>query len=217
MNNRAILQSTTMKYFREFMAHGLIVFLTGLLLLNAVAVVILPYSPMVWAYVAIGIAIFGISEYVVHRYLLHQFPKLMPKAYQGHVAHHDFPTDEKYLFGPIGYDAVSYSIVYILLWALTGKVSTVFALVLGVCLCQFYYQWKHYVSHRPIVPVTPWGRWLKKKHLLHHYLDEHSWYGVSNPVMDYLLGTGSMKGKGTPLGGGGSGDGGRPDGVKLGG
>jgi sterol desaturase/sphingolipid hydroxylase (fatty acid hydroxylase superfamily) len=30
---------------------------------------------------------------------------------------------------------------------------------------------------------------MKKKHLLHHHLDDHAWYGVSNPVLDVLLGT----------------------------
>jgi sterol desaturase/sphingolipid hydroxylase (fatty acid hydroxylase superfamily) len=186
-----------MKNVKEFMLQRLILFLICIVFLNAVAACLMPWSFSSLVFLAAGIALFGVSEYVVHRYLLHQFPKLMPKAYQGHVEHHEYPTETEFLFGPVRYDVITYSSLYLVLWLLTGNVRTMFAVALGASLCQLYYQWKHYVSHRPIIPWTPWGKWLKKKHLLHHYLDDSSWYGVSHPWMDFLLGTGKTNGKKT--------------------
>jgi hypothetical protein len=49
----------------------------------------------------------------------------------------------------------------------------------------FYYEWVHYVAHIPFNPVTPFGRYVKKYHLWHHFKNEHFWYGVTNPSMDF--------------------------------
>lgn len=51
------------------------------------------------------------------------------------------------------------------------------------------YEWKHYVAHRPIKPITKFGVWVKKLHLLHHFKNENYWYGVSTPFVDILFGT----------------------------
>lgn len=44
-----------------------------------------------------------------------------------------------------------------------------------------------YVTHRFAFHAA--GRWMKKYHLLHHYLNERLWYGVTNPSMDLLART----------------------------
>jgi sterol desaturase/sphingolipid hydroxylase (fatty acid hydroxylase superfamily) len=51
------------------------------------------------------------------------------------------------------------------------------------------YEWKHYVAHRPIKPITKFGRLIKKLHILHHFKNENYWYGVSTPIFDGLFGT----------------------------
>ena len=33
------------------------------------------------------------------------------------------------------------------------------------------------------------GKYLKEYHLRHHYNDEHTAYGVSNPLWDYVFST----------------------------
>lgn len=138
---------------------------------------------------ALGALVYAVAEYVVHRYLLHEFPKLVPTLYRGHVEHHKHPQELKYLFSPVYYDVLIYSAYIPLVWLLFRQFSVVVAVVTGSLLFQLYYQWMHYAAHRPIVPRTAWGRWMKKKHLLHHYKDEYAWYGVSNPALDYVMGT----------------------------
>ncbi|MBB6633635.1 sterol desaturase family protein [Cohnella thailandensis] len=145
-----------------------------------------------------GAVVYAIFEYLVHRFLLHRFPRIAPAMHRGHAEHHRHPTELEHLFSPIRYDAVLYLGYSLANLAIFRDWRLASAVVAGSALFQLYYQWMHYAAHRPIKLATPWGRWMRKKHLLHHYLDEQSWYGVSHPVMDYLFGTSkpqSKKGK----------------------
>jgi hypothetical protein len=178
-----------MQYVREFYSHRLIVFLLLVCIGSGLTVLLAKGSVISWVGFAAGIVLVILTEYLVHRFILHEFPKLIPAMYRGHVAHHEHPTDTDHLFGPVRYDLTAYLFIFALLWLCSGNVHLAASFVLGAVICQLFYQWKHFVSHRPIVPITPWGKWMKKKHLLHHHLDDHAWYGVSNPVLDVLLGT----------------------------
>ena len=56
----------------------------------------------------------------------------------------------------------------------------------GSVLGLLWYEWVHYVAHIPFVPKTPFGRWIKKYHLWHHFKNERMWFGVTNPSMDFV-------------------------------
>jgi 4-hydroxysphinganine ceramide fatty acyl 2-hydroxylase len=182
-----------MRYYGEFLSHRLILFLLVVILLNGVLFFSSAGGAAAWLAIVAGMVLYGIIEYIVHRYILHQFPHWMPKAYQGHVAHHQHPTDAQHLFGPVRYDLIGYILFFSVLWVFTRNIHWTSAVVLGTSVFQLYYQWKHFVAHRPIVPWTPWGKRMKKWHLLHHYQDPKHWYGVSHPFMDFLFGTGRGK------------------------
>ena len=51
------------------------------------------------------------------------------------------------------------------------------------------YEWSHYLIHSPYVPRTPLFRAVWRAHILHHYKNEQYWFGVTNPVADYVLRT----------------------------
>lgn len=176
-------------YYREFFSKSKIQFL---LLVAGTSLVLscLNFDGMrtVVAILA-GAILYAVAEYVVHYTLLHEFPHVVPALYQSHMKHHQYPKEMKYLFGPMWYDVVIYTVYLAIMWAVFRDFSLVEAVIAGTSLYHLYYQWMHYIAHRPVKPITPWGRWMKKKHLLHHYMDEHSWYGVSHPTMDYLVGT----------------------------
>ena len=55
-------------------------------------------------------------------------------------------------------------------------------------LALLHYEWVHLVAHLPCVPRTTAGRWMKRYHLRHHFVNEKLWFGVSNPIMDLLHG-----------------------------
>jgi hypothetical protein len=44
-------------------------------------------------------------------------------------------------------------------------------------------------AHSVQAAITPYGRWIKKYHLWHHFKNEQLWFGVTNPSMDYVVGT----------------------------
>lgn len=184
-----------MRFYKEFFSNGMIRFLTGLFLVSGIVTGLTYRGLSTWIAVASGFGLFGIFEYITHRYLLHRFPFIAPKMYAGHEAHHKDPNNGQYLFGPVRYDMIGYAALIIALLAVSRDFAYTCAAVTGCSLLQLYYQWRHYVSHRPVRLLTPWGKWMKKKHLLHHHQDEHSWYGVSNPVFDYLMGTWKPKPK----------------------
>ena len=178
-----------MRFHREFVFNPMIMFIMAVCLTSSVIVVITYRGPSSWLGILIGMVIYAVMEYLIHRFVLHQFPRIAPAMYRGHVEHHLHPTDTKHLFSAVPYDIGAYTVLFLILYIFSRDLPFIFAIIAGTSLYQLYYQWMHYVAHRPITPMTPWGRWMKKKHLLHHHLDEFSWYGVSHPFLDVLLGT----------------------------
>ncbi|HZZ65409.1 MAG TPA: sterol desaturase family protein [Candidatus Baltobacteraceae bacterium] len=81
---------------------------------------------------------------------------------------------------------LAYTVAY---YAATRSLALGLSLLLGNAIAMLYYEWVHYVAHIPYVPATAVGRWMKKYHLLHHYLNERLWYGVTNPSIDLLART----------------------------
>lgn len=177
------------RYYREFFTNPMIAFITAVAAVGLALTIATFGGWRTVLYYLLGMALYAVFEYAVHRYLLHEFPKLIPAMYKGHVDHHDHPNDIDHLFSPLRYDVCVYAGYFVALWAIGRDLRTVVAWMAGTALFQLYYQWMHYVAHRPITPITPWGKWMRKKHLLHHFMDEHAWYGVSHPAMDYLMGT----------------------------
>lgn len=178
-----------MRYYAEFWSHPKIIGVSVIIILNALVVWFTPGHAVTWWVIVVGMLLFSINEYLVHRFLLHEFPRLLPKAYEGHVAHHEHPNDIHHIFGPIYYDLLIFGIIYVGMYLITHSLHIAAALALGFSIFQLYYQWIHFISHRPIIPLFPWARWLKRMHLLHHFKDEHLWYGVTHPYLDIMTGT----------------------------
>lgn len=178
------------QHLKEFFSDTRPVFI-GLVFLAEIAVVwYTGYSNWLWLAFVAGLFFFFVIEYFIHRFILHGLMKaVLHKAYEGHVRHHMTPTEMKYLLTPNVYNLPGYVAIWIAGWLLTKNPSLIAALVAGISLSQLNYEWTHFVSHRPIVPRTSWGRWMKKFHLLHHYKNEHYWFGVTHPAMDVLLRT----------------------------
>lgn len=178
-----------MKYAKEFFTDSRVLFISCVLLADLALALARPWA---WATVIsffIGLVLFWITEYITHRYLLHEFPKLMPKAWMGHAIHHQRPTETEWLLTPNRYNVAGYILFFLVGLAVWRNFHLTGAMVAGVSVGQMMYEWKHFISHRPIIPLTPWGRLMKKRHLLHHHLDEEVWYGVTNPVLDLVMRT----------------------------
>ncbi|QPC47842.1 sterol desaturase family protein [Mangrovibacillus cuniculi] len=146
-----------------------------------------------WLSILIGMVTYTLGEYLTHRFVFHMKPpkhpfflKLMKRV---HYDHHVKPKDLHLLFLPLWYSVPNIVVVAILVFFITGNLAVTSGFISGVVIFIIYYEYTHYVAHRPINPKTPWGKWMKKVHLWHHYKNEQYWYGVTSPIYDYALGT----------------------------
>jgi sterol desaturase/sphingolipid hydroxylase (fatty acid hydroxylase superfamily) len=52
-----------------------------------------------------------------------------------------------------------------------------------------WYEWAHYLMHAPYRPKSQWFRNVSRNHVLHHFKNEHYWFGVTTSIGDRVLGT----------------------------
>ena len=51
------------------------------------------------------------------------------------------------------------------------------------------YEWTHYLVHAPYRAKTQFFRKRSRNHRLHHFKNEHYWFGVTMKLGDKVLGT----------------------------
>lgn len=150
-------------------------------------------QPLLLALAAGGALLFFTTEYTTHRFVFHMPPPKRPFALKMlkalHYDHHEDPNDLHHLFLPIWYGLSNFGILFLIVWGITDSIVYAEAVAAGGILALLYYEWVHFVAHRPIKPWTAYGRWMKKYHLWHHYKSERFWFGVTNPVLDMVFGT----------------------------
>jgi hypothetical protein len=138
----------------------------------------------------IGIGVFLANEYTTHRYLFHAKPSsigfVLRLQHRLHYDHHLDPAKLDLLFLPVWFVVPVVGLFGGITYAVTRNVDITVSLVFGSLLAMTYYEWVHYIAHIPFQPRTPWGTWMKKYHLWHHFKNEHLWFGVTNPSMDLL-------------------------------
>lgn len=185
-------------YFREFCSDSRPRVVAGMGLVYFLYAAITGWTLVSWAALAAGLLFFWVAEYVIHRVLLHGIGrKLMPKAYRSHVDHHEHPDRLDFMLTPNRYNVTVHPALLLLFGLTLQSVHLGAAFMGGFAAYQLYYEWAHFVSHRPVTPGTRWGRAVKKHHLLHHYKSAQAFYGVTNRTIDRLLGTGEGTAGGT--------------------
>lgn len=189
-NSTERLVLTMTRFAKEFWIDRRILFLFSALLAYVLLTLRTDSSRWTWAAIGAGVVFFFFLEYITHRFILHGFlAKFMDKAFQGHEEHHDHPEDIRFLLTPNSFNIP----LHILLWGLfclvTWSIHIGSAIMIGTCAYQLFYEWTHYISHRPIKPLTPWGQYMKKFHLLHHYKSDQFWFGVTHAALDRVAHT----------------------------
>jgi uncharacterized RDD family membrane protein YckC len=141
-------------------------------------------------WVLLGAVLFHLTEYGFHRFLFHAppsgWPWLLRLQHRLHYDHHTDPARLDLLFLPLWFALPNLLLTGLAAWGLSGDWQKAASLVLGATLALLHYEWVHYAAHIPYRPRTKFGRWMKKYHLWHHFKNEHYWFGVSNPVLDFL-------------------------------
>lgn len=185
----------------EFLRHGstrvLMVAVAG----AAVArLVVGSWSLADLAAAAAVIAAIGITEWMIHLYLLHapddSFRMRVLQTGTGHREHHLDPnhvgwlmlgTVDALVFAPMiaGYIAL---MVVPLLWLTGSAVLAPYLSALTVAfLSLLHYEWTHLLVHSRYRPRTKYYARLARNHRLHHYRNERYWLGVTSNTGDRLL------------------------------
>ncbi|WP_096189332.1 sterol desaturase family protein [Evansella halocellulosilytica] len=182
-----------LKYVKEFFFFPDILVISFIFFISVAITIVHISSIYTWVALFIGVGMYTLSEYTTHRFLFHMKPPkntiLLKLIKRLHYDHHTNPNDLHLLFLPLWYTLPQLIIVSTIIYLITSSLIMTNSVMTGVILSLLYYEWKHYIAHRPLQPWTVWGRWMKKNHLLHHFKNENYWYGVTNPSMDFIMGT----------------------------
>jgi 4-hydroxysphinganine ceramide fatty acyl 2-hydroxylase len=137
----------------------------------------------------LGILLWTLLEYLIHRYVFHYEPKTRfgkRLHYIIHGVHHDYPNDARRLVMPPSISVPLAFLFYGIFLLIFGRLTpVVFAGLVFGYLC---YDMLHYATHHFPMKRGVW-LWLKQYHLRHHYKDDHVGYGISSPLWDYVFGT----------------------------
>ena len=137
----------------------------------------------------LGILLWTLLEYLIHRYIFHYEPKTgLGKRlhYIIHGVHHDYPNDGRRLVMPPSISVPLAFLFYGVFLLIFGHLTpSVFAGLVFGYLC---YDMLHYATHHFPMKRGVW-LWLKQYHLRHHYKDDQVGYGISSPLWDYVFRT----------------------------
>jgi sterol desaturase/sphingolipid hydroxylase (fatty acid hydroxylase superfamily) len=177
------------------------------------AVVLLLFVPVVLYFLAVGIAehsgaiasVFGVyalglfvwtlSEYLLHRYLFHfepTHPTLKWIWYLIHGVHHEQPQCKTRLVMPpilsIPLALLFFGLFRLVVGTAFGAPLWVAPMFAGFVTGYILYDMLHYAEHHLSMK---WGflKFVKRYHLLHHYRTPEHRFGVSSPLWDYIFGT----------------------------
>lgn len=137
-----------------------------------------------------GLLSWSLAEYVLHRFVFHFEPQ---GAFQErlvfimHGIHHADPGDPTRLVMAPSVSIILALIFYPTFRAILGHawVNPFFGFFI---LGYLVYDYTHYAVHH-FTPRTAMGKALKQNHMIHHYVDHDSRWGVSSPLWDWVFGT----------------------------
>lgn len=137
---------------------------------------------------ATGVASWSASEYLIHRFMGHEWAKKHRNAFSvEHVKHHATTS----YFAPSykkGLAAVGASVVL-------GPAASLFAgrrrglaFTAGYVSMYLAYELVHRRAHTH-APTGPYSRWVRRNHFAHHFMSPRDNHGVTSPIWDRVFGT----------------------------
>lgn len=141
-----------------------------------------------------GALLFPIAWYFVHRFVLHgswmyKSPYLAKLWKRVHYDHHRFPNDLSVLFG--GLHTTLPTILLVagpigwLIHGVSGASGAIAGTVLMTCVTEFL----HAGEHLAFEPKSQFWKDIKKRHLAHHFHNEHGNYGIAEFFWDKVFRT----------------------------
>jgi len=142
------------------------------------------------SYFVLGVFIWSITEYLLHRFVFHYHPTTkwgQRIHFIMHGVHHDYPNDSLRLVLP---PSVSIPLAFLFFFLFKAVAGNVLAAPLfgGFGLGYLFYDISHYAIHHFKIDNKLWTI-LKEHHMRHHYVDPEHGYGVSSTIWDHVMGT----------------------------
>jgi sterol desaturase/sphingolipid hydroxylase (fatty acid hydroxylase superfamily) len=136
---------------------------------------------------ACGVLTWTLLEYLIHRWMGHDRRFRRSPFGVEHVRHHA----EGNYFAPTWKKVAIASVVAPVLCgpaiAIAGLAPGI-AYVAGLVCFYGLYEWLHRREHTH-APIGPYGRWARRHHLHHHFVDARTNHGVTTPLWDLVFGT----------------------------
>jgi hypothetical protein len=182
---------------REFLRHPTPWLLAGALLAAVVARAVVGdwrWSDAMLPFVVL--AAFPFVEWVIHVVVLHWKPRriagftLDPILARKHREHHVDPRIVKLIFIPLQSLLGALASALIVAFVFIPRTGLGLTFLVVTFTIGLVYEWTHYLVHTDYKAKTALYRKIWRNHRLHHFKNEHYWFGVSTPgTADRVLGT----------------------------
>ena len=145
--------------------------------------------------VAVLALLWPLQEWLIHVFILHAKPKRVGRfTFDGrvprkHRAHHRDPWNYELLFIPFHSFSYALPTLAALCYALTPRPEQALTALASYLLLAIHYEAVHFLVHTRVAPRGAYYRGLWRNHRLHHFKNEHHWFGVTRLAADRLLGT----------------------------
>ncbi len=155
----------------------------------------------VWdlAVVAGTLVVWPLLEWVIHVCILHFRPFTLMgrnvdfRVPRSHRAHHRDPTDLALVFIPTHVFIYAVPLQLVLWLGLMPSTPLALTGLAFYMVMALHYEWTHFLVHTRYTPTSTYYRRLWRNHRLHHFKNEHYWFGVTMLGGDRLLGTAAAR------------------------
>ncbi len=143
----------------------------------------------------IGIILWTFAEYTLHRFVFHYQPTSPFQEriiFLFHGIHHAQPQVKTRLVMPFAVSipaaVIFFGLFYLIFAVILKSPQWVAPLMSGFLIGYLAYDLMHYATHH--FPMrSGYAKYIKRYHMMHHYKDPNTRFGVSSPIWDWAFGT----------------------------
>ncbi len=174
------MRQSRLGYYADFVVYPFLALALAAAALRGAA----PFAWLEWiAAFLVGLSFWTFFEYILHRFIFHDFPFFGDL----HNAHHADPTAFVGTPTALGVSFILSAILLPLWWGINFDFAS--ALTAGFVVGYVWYAGIHHALHHfDIKPDSLLFR-AKRRHALHHYARQSCNFGVTNGVWDRVFGT----------------------------
>lgn len=139
----------------------------------------------------LGIFLWTLVEYTLHRFFFHYTPKKEPwrTIFSSlHLEHHRDTQNPGLILAPPTAALIYSVLIFGILYAVTWNWALSFLILAGIDLGYIFYEWVHFGVHRFNWNRGLWG-FYKRYHFHHHFEQPTEGFGVTSPLWDFFFKT----------------------------